>query len=138
MLSMYPACFYREKEGYSVIFPQLNLATCGETLEEAMEMATDCLAGFLFDAKNEGMSIPTAPSILEIDVHAVADGIPYESAFVSLVAVDVEEYAKRHFENSVEKSLAIPAWLNDLAVKQGVDFSKTLQNALVEQLHVAE
>ncbi len=35
MLSIYPACFYKEKDGYSVIFPDLNyLATQGDTLEE--------------------------------------------------------------------------------------------------------
>ena len=46
MLSMYPACFYKEAEGYSVVFPDLNnLATQGDTFEEAMEMAVDCLAG---------------------------------------------------------------------------------------------
>ena len=49
MLSMYPACFYKEAEGYSVVFPDLNnLATQGDTFEEAMEMAVDCLAGYLY------------------------------------------------------------------------------------------
>ena len=28
MLSMYPACFYKEENGYSVIFPGLDVATC--------------------------------------------------------------------------------------------------------------
>ena len=43
MLSMYPACFYKEKDGqYTVIFPDLNhLATCGTDLQDAMKMATD-------------------------------------------------------------------------------------------------
>ena len=37
MLSVYPACFYKEENGYSVIFPDLNwLATQGDTLQEAM------------------------------------------------------------------------------------------------------
>lgn len=58
MLSIYPACFYKEKEGnYSVIFPVLGIATCGDTIDE------------------------------------------YETAFVDMVAVDVDEYAKKHFEN---------------------------------------
>ena len=41
MLSMYPACFYKEKDGqYTVIFPDLNhLATCGTDLQNAMKMA---------------------------------------------------------------------------------------------------
>ena len=34
MLSMYPACFYKEDDGYSVIFPDLNyLATQGDSFD---------------------------------------------------------------------------------------------------------
>ena len=37
MLSIYPACFFHNEDGYSIIFPDLNwLSTCGATLEEAM------------------------------------------------------------------------------------------------------
>ncbi len=36
MLSAYPACFFKEGSGYSVVFPDLHwLSTCGETLDEA-------------------------------------------------------------------------------------------------------
>ena len=45
MLSAYPACFFKEKKGYSVIFTDLNwLATCGDTLNEALESAVDGLS----------------------------------------------------------------------------------------------
>ena len=31
MLSAYPACFFKEESGYSVVFPDLSdLSTCGE------------------------------------------------------------------------------------------------------------
>ena len=37
MLSMYPACFFHETDGYSVVFQDLNwLATQGDSFEEAM------------------------------------------------------------------------------------------------------
>ena len=49
MLSVYPACFFIENEGYSVIFPDLNyLATEGETLSDALNNATECLASYLY------------------------------------------------------------------------------------------
>ena len=49
MLSMYPACFYKENDGYSVIFPDLNyLATQGDSFEDAMQMAVECLASYLY------------------------------------------------------------------------------------------
>lgn len=98
MLSIYPACFYKEKEGnYSVIFPVLGIATCGDTIDEAMEMAVDCLAGYLYDAKIENEEVPKPPTMEDIDIDAEYD--EYETAFVDMVAVDVDEYAKKHFEN---------------------------------------
>ena len=135
MLSIYPACFYKEKSGgYSVIFPVLGIATCGDTIEEAMTMAVDCLAGYLYDAKISKEEVPPAPKAEDIDINSEYD--EYESAFISLVTVDVEEYAKKHFEKAVKKTLTIPSWLNDLAIKEGINFSQVLQNALKEQLHV--
>ncbi len=135
MLSMYPACFYKEKEGnYSVIFPVINQATCGNTLDEAMKMAVDCLAGYLYNAKLENLEVPKAPSMESINVDAEYD--EYESAFVNMVTVDVDEYAKKHFEKSVKKTLTIPSWLNDLAIENGVNFSQALQSALKNQLHI--
>lgn len=136
MLSVYPACFYKEKEGsYSVIFPDLDhLSTCGDTLENAIEMAVDCLAGYLYTAKQEGETVPAPSDMSSIDVNEEYN--EYESAFVNMVAVDVAEYAKKHFEKSVKKTLTIPSWLNEIAVANNVNFSQVLQSALKEQLHL--
>ena len=53
MISVYPGIFVQDTQGrYTVIFPDLNhLATCGDDMQEAMEMAVDCLAGYLFTEK---------------------------------------------------------------------------------------
>lgn len=111
MLSMYPACFFKEKSGYSVIFPDLDLATCGETLDEAMVMAIDCLAGRLRWLDQDSSPIPKPSSISEVDLETVAKELEIESdeSFVNIVSVDVESYAKEHFDKSVRKTLTIPA-----------------------------
>lgn len=142
MLSMYPACFYKEDDGYSVIFPDLNyLATQGDSFEDAMEMAVECLASYLYIAQRDGEDVPAPSSLVNIDPVAVAKeldpDLPVGEAIVNLVSVDVAEYAKKHFEKSVKKTLSIPAWLNETAVAQGVNFSQVLQRALKEQLHMA-
>ena len=142
MLSMYPACFYKEEDGYSVIFPDLgDLATQGDTFEEAMEMAVDCLAGYLYTAQRDGEEVPAPSKLTEVDPVKVSQELdpelPVGEAIVNLVSVDVAEYAKKHFEKSVKKTLSIPAWLNDAAMAQGINFSRVLQNALKEQLHMA-
>ena len=137
MLSAYPACFFKEEGGYSVIFPDLNwLSTCGETLDEALEMSIDCLAGYLFTCQKDGNTIP-APSAMEnIDLDKIAKDLEIDpgEAFVNIVTVDVAEYAKTHFEKSVKKTLTIPAWLNAAALEKGVNFSQVLQDALKERL----
>ena len=48
------------------------------------------------------------------------------------------EYMKKHDDKAIKKTLTIPAWLNELAVKENVNFSQTLQNALIEQLKIAQ
>lgn len=136
MLSMYPACFYKEKDsGYSVIFPVLNISTCGDSLDEAMRMAIDCLAGYLYTAMLEKEDIPKPPELKDIDINAEYD--EYESAFVNMVTVDVDEYAKKYFCKSVKKTLTIPQWLNDAAIKENLNFSQILQKALKEELNLA-
>ncbi len=139
MLSAYPACFFKDESGYSVVFPDLNdLSTCSETLDGAFAMAVDCLAGYLYWLQKDGEVIPAASVLGEIDLNAIAAEleIPTEDAFVSIVTVDVAEYAKVHFERSVKKTLTIPAWLNTAALEQNINFSQVLQDALKAQLHI--
>lgn len=145
MLSVYPACFVHEENGYSVIFPDLDhLATCGSTLDDALFMAVDCLAGYLYMLRQEKKTPPPPSPLEKIDPAAILaelseDGeeLPHSDLFVNLITVDVEEYAKRHFERSVKKTLSIPAWLNEAAVKAKINFSHVLQEALKEQLHIS-
>ena len=141
MLVMYPACFFKEGSGYSVIFPDLDfLSTCGDTLDEAMGMAVDCLAGYLYWLELDGEKAQE-PSVLgNISPAAVAGelGFDYTEAFVNLVSVDVAEYAKVHFEKAVKKTLTIPAWLNKLALERDINFSGVLQEALKERLRIGK
>ena len=57
MLSAYPACFIKEDSGYSVIFPDLDIATCGDTLDDAFSMAVDYLDGYLYFSNLKGERI---------------------------------------------------------------------------------
>ncbi len=141
MLSVYPAVFFKENNGYSVIFPDLNyLSTCGETVDEAVSMAVDCLAGHLFWLQQEGKAIPSPSDITSINPTNIAKelGFQYEvkETFLNMVSVDVIQYAKIHFEKSVKKTLTIPAWLNKAALEQNINFSQVLQNALMDILGV--
>ena len=143
MLSIYPAIFTQsQRGGYAVVFPDLNhLATCGDNMQEAMEMAVDCLAGYLFTEKLDGNGIP-APTLLEdVDPHC-EDIEEYQSdvvrQFVRAVSVDVEAYAAQHFNQAVKRTVSIPQWLNSRAVARKLNVSQILQKALMEELNIAK
>lgn len=133
MKCTYPACIYKEKTGqYSIIFPDLNdLSTFGDTLEEAMEMAVDCLAGYIYTLKLEGEKIPLPSKLKDIKLEKFEDIV---ESYTSMIFVDVDEYAETHFNKSVKKTLSIPKWLNTIALKKNINFSQLLQKALIEEM----
>lgn len=60
----YPAIFVKEDAGYSVNFPDLrNCFTSGETLEEAIGMASDVLCLTLCELEQECAAIPAASAV---------------------------------------------------------------------------
>ncbi|MCR5238431.1 MAG: type II toxin-antitoxin system HicB family antitoxin [Lachnospiraceae bacterium] len=137
MLSIYPACFFKDETGYSVVFPDLNwLATNGSTETEAMNMAVECLAGYLYSLMNDGEQAPAASAMGDVPLDAIARELDADTngAFVNMVSVDVAEYAKEHFEKSVRKTLTIPVWLNVAAKEKKINFSQTLQEALLAKI----
>ena len=95
----------------------------------------------IYIPQRDGDAIPAPSKLADVDPVAVSKELdpdmPVGEAIVNVVSVDVAEYAKKHFEKSVKKTLSIPAWLNDAAMAQGVNFSRVLQQALKEQLHLA-
>ena len=101
-----------------------------------MNNAIDCLAGYVYMEKIEGNKLPKASDVSKVDAKKVAKELdPKDKSkdyFVNYVSVDIEAYAKEHFEKSVKKTLTIPAWLNELGVRNNVNFSKVLQDALVK------
>lgn len=130
MKYIYPAIFTPEETGFSVRFPDVDgCYTSGETLEEAMDMANDALCLMLYDMEQRGQAIPSATPINSVS-YTVPD-------FVSLVSCDTDWYRRYFDSKAVKKTLSIPAWLNDMATRAGVNFSQTLQDALKAQLHIS-
>ena len=131
MVYVYPAIFYKEETGgYSVIFPDLNeLATQGDDLSDAIAMAEDTCGLYLFTSLRDREEIPV-PSKLE-DIK-----LDEEEAFVNLIRLDLNEYAKKHSDKAVKKTLSIPMWLNTICEEKNINYSKVLQEALIERVQV--
>lgn len=127
---VYPAIFSPEENGgYSVFFPDLESCyTCGDDLQDALFMAEDVLAFVLYDYEKEGKN-PPMPS--------KAENVKKEAAeFINYVACDTVDYARMHDNRAVKKTLTIPQWLNDAALRQDINFSQVLQEALMQKLNV--
>ncbi|MDO4602541.1 MAG: type II toxin-antitoxin system HicB family antitoxin [Eubacteriales bacterium] len=124
---VYPAVFTPEEKGYSVFFPDLEgCYTCGDNLSDAILMAEDILAFYLYDEEIKGNEIP---------VPSEAENIRLEGKeFVNYIVCDTIEYARMHNNRAVKKTLTIPEWLNEAAIRAGVNFSQVLQEALIEKV----
>ena len=126
---VYPAVFTDEGNGYSVEFPDLaGCATCGDTLEEAMEMAEDSLSLALTDYEDRREPIPSSSLINDVKKE------PGE--FASLIRCDTTRYRRVLNNRAVKKTLSIPEWLNEAATAAGINFSQTLQEALKVKLNL--
>jgi len=124
---IYPAIFEKEETGYSVFFPDIDgCYTCGDSLEDAMDMAEDALSLVLYTYETDGKTIPTPSECSTIQTD--------EQSFVSLIKCDTLEYRKRFSNKAVKKTLTIPEWMNDEATRLGINFSQLLQEALMQKL----
>ncbi len=122
----YPACFYPCVDtpgAYTVEVPDLpGCVSQGDSLADALIMATDAASGWVLDELEEGNAIPAAS--------APQDVKPDDGGFVTMLVLDMEAYAEKYGAKAVRKNLTIPAWLNTFAEKNNINFSKVLQDTL--------
>lgn len=130
---IFPAIFYPpEQEGYDycVLFPDLDVATQGGNLQQALDMAKELLELTLFGLEEDRETIPAAS-----DPSKIAPDQP--GAFVSLISVHMPLIRAEMAQQFVKKTVTIPKWLNDMAEEAGVNFSRSLQAALRLKLNAA-
>lgn len=124
----YPAIFTPEEDGsFSITFPDLEgCYTCGDSLEDGIEMAEDVLALVLYGYEKDGKPIPapSAPASLSLS----------GNDFINYIACDTMEYRKMYNNKAVKKTLTIPEWLNEAASAMGLNFSQVLQEALLQKV----
>ena len=142
MKVIYPVLFYEEKEGgYSVFVPDLqNASTCGSTLEEAMYMAEDLIAGLILDEIEEGNKIPKESRIEdvtheELEANLELDDWDCVSKFKTYISVDISAFAEKWGKELIKKTVNIPKWVNTKAEELKINFSKTLEEALLQKIY---
>ena len=125
----YVAIFNYAEDGISISFPDLpGCLSCADTTKEAIKNAEEVLGLVLYDMEEENQDIPN-PTPLENVKCLENERAVLISAWMPLVRNEIEE-------QSVKKTLTIPQWLNKMAEKENVNFSKLLQAALKDYLKV--
>ena len=126
----YPALFHEAEEGgFWVTFPDIpECMTQGDDMQQAYEMAVEALGLSLSSMEDEKAEIPTASRPQDIPNE--------ENGFLVVIEFDMAEYRRKHCSRAVKKTLSIPEWLNDVAIKQNINFSQVLQEALMEKVGV--
>jgi predicted RNase H-like HicB family nuclease len=124
----YPAIFHvAEEGGFWITFPDFpECMTQGEDMQEAYEMAVDALGLCLTSREQEKQEIPPASDISQISVG--------RGEYCVIIEFDMLAYKKRTNSKAVKKTLSIPEWLNEEATALGINFSQTLQEALIGKL----
>jgi len=119
---IYPATYEHEDNGtISVYFPDIdNCFTFGETVEECLKNAKECLELFVETELELGNELPKPTDYNKI------------SKDKFLVIADVEKMKKQN--KSVNRTVTLPHWLNVAAEKEKVNFSRILQEALKERI----
>lgn len=123
MIFNYPLIIHNE-DGYWGEFPDVDGCNAqGDTLEEILQDATGALELHLLSMLMDGEKLPVAtyPKDIKTD----------NNSFVTIITVDVDLKKK---DTAVKKTLTIPKWLNERAEEQNINFSKVLQEALIEKI----
>ena len=110
---------------YLVTIPDIDQMTQGKDLTDAIAMARDLISLWVMDLEDAKKVVPK-PGSVKFEVP--------KGAFVSYVDANITEYRKKYGYKIVKKNCSIPAWLNTRAEELGLNFSKILQEALIEKI----
>lgn len=128
MKQIYPIILTPEKEGgYSVLVPDLQIGTQGESVAECIDMARDAIGLWGICEQDAGRTIPAASTLTP--KHA-------EDELVTLVDVDFAAYRRANDMRTVRRNVTLPNYLNELGEKAGLNFSQVLQEGLRQRLGV--
>lgn len=129
MREVYPVVISEEKDGYFVYVPDFDINKQGSDLGDAIYMARDVIGLTGITLIDEGHKLPKQNT---------KEFTKNDNDIVTLVDVDFTEYRKRHDNRAVKKNCTLPYWLSNAAEKEGINFSRILQDALKKELGLKE
>ena len=126
---IFPAILIYAEDGISTEFPDLpGCLPCAGSTEQALQNAQQALGLHLYGMEQDGEDIPS-PTPVDLIRTGDKQVLILVDAWMPPVRDAIESRA-------VKKTLTIPKWLDDLAVEHGINFSRTLQEALKHRLDI--
>jgi predicted RNase H-like HicB family nuclease len=124
MKLVYPVIITKDGKYLLVSVPDCDIDTQGKNLAEAIEMARDAISIWCVCEQDAGRKLPAPSEMSSLKTE--------KGQIVTLVDVDVEAYRRMLDSRTIRKNLTIPSWLNTFAESKHVNFSKVLQDSLME------
>lgn len=136
MKSVYPVFIAQCDQDFLVFIPDWDIYTEGKSMLDAIAMARDAIGLKGIDYEDDGKEMPEASSYEAAIQKAKEDTeiFDYTQGILTMVDVDFAEYRRKHDNRMVKKNCTIPYYLNVEAEKLGINFSKLLQEALLQKI----
>ena len=104
------------------------LKKAGDTEQEALLIARECLELHLYGIEEDKEEIPNASHIIEIN-HT-------KNQAIVLIKANIRATRDEMNNKAVKKTLTIPKWLNEEAMNRKINFSAVLKAALKDELGI--
>lgn len=125
----YPCIVRFEDSTYYADFPDFDACfTDADSLGELFVNTKEVLNGVIFTMLDNGLALPKTSDSKNINLK--------KGEFVLLVEAPIASIEERLNKKSIKKTLSIPKWLNDVGMKENVNFSQILQDALKRELNL--
>ena len=126
----FPAIFTIDIDSVGVVFPDIPLATEGDNIEDALYMARDALEGRLYLNERDGDYIPEPSNPLELKAGLA------ENQIVVPIEANINKVREKVMNKAVNKMVTLPRWLIEEGKEAEINFSHTLQDALMDKLGI--
>lgn len=133
----YPIFIKKMGEDCLIYIPDFEIYTEAKSFVDAIEAARDAIGLKGINLKDDKIELPCASTSKEALKKAEEDAdeiLDYSDGEMTYVDVDFERYRNKMRNRMVKKNCTIPYWLNKEAVECGINFSKTLQEALMQKV----
>ncbi len=126
---IYPAIFSYDDDGISIDFPDLpGCLPCAFSTAEAIHNAREAMGLHLFSMEEDGDPIPEPSDILNIK-HEANQAVVLVDVFMPRVRDSINNKA-------MNKTVTLPQWLLTAGREADINFSQTLQDALMDKLGI--